>query len=194
MSDVDWTALKIEYITGTSSYRQMAEEHGIPLTSITRHAKQEGWPQARKQYKDKVVTQSLARARANDVKRLAGLQRATNKLISKLEAAINADPDLIYMHAGAHSGDKETDMRDYKLRTVNGKNLRQLAGAVRDLTAAMRDLYGIETRGEQRKAQMDEENIKIAREKLEIEKARADQHVDREIEIVIPDELKDLAK
>ncbi len=43
MDAIDWLAIEGAYRAGQKSVRSIAEEHGIPETSLRRKAKKEGW-------------------------------------------------------------------------------------------------------------------------------------------------------
>ena len=55
---VDWNAVKIEYITGTMSYRELSKKHGVPLNSLYHHGKTEGWVELRRHHRDNLVSKA----------------------------------------------------------------------------------------------------------------------------------------
>lgn len=55
---VDWNDIKIEYITGTMSYRELSKKHGVPLNSLYHHGKTEGWVELRRHHRDNLVSKA----------------------------------------------------------------------------------------------------------------------------------------
>lgn len=45
----DWTSIKLEYVHGTETMRELAERKGIKAAGLMRRAAQEGWEAERKQ-------------------------------------------------------------------------------------------------------------------------------------------------
>lgn len=167
---MDWKRMKHEYISGDESIRELAERHGVSRSVLARRASKEKWSAERTKYRDKVVNKSLARACTRDVQKLAGLQRSAVQLAADIERALE-DADMPFLHKAAAEGG---GLKDEKLRTVNAKNLYALSRALRETTAAMRDLYGISTRAEEHAHKQAVERLAMERERLEIDKAKAD--------------------
>lgn len=53
---MDWNKIKAEYIAGGTSYRKLAEKHGVSFTTLTRTAQRENWVGLRQQAEDKAET------------------------------------------------------------------------------------------------------------------------------------------
>lgn len=184
---MDWSAIKTEYVSGNTTYRELAKKHGVSFSTLQKRAKEEKWSENRKKYRDKVVTKALTRTCARDAQRLAKLQKSAMMLANDIEKALQ-DPDVLYRHVGSIEGVPV----DAKLGTPNGKNLQALARALRDITAATRDLYGINTRAEQFAQEQAVERLKMEREKLEMEKQRiASEGKDTEITLQMAPELEE---
>lgn len=187
---MDWSAMKAEYIAGTATYRELAKKYGVALSTLQTHAKEGEWREGRRKYRDKVVTKALARTGARDAARLAKLQKSVMRLADDMERAIS-DPEMPYKHVGSDEG-TPTEAR---LSVPNGKNLLALARALRETTAAMRDLYGISTRAEQLAQEQAAQRLQMERERLEMDKRRAEaEQTDSTVEIILPPELERYAK
>lgn len=187
---MDWEQIKTEYVAGKATYRELAKKYGVSLSTLTKHAKEAKWAEGRKKYRDKVVTKALTRTCARDAQRLAKLQRSAMLLAEDIEKALR-DPDVLYRHVGSAEG----TLIDAKLSTPNGKNLQALARALRDITAATRDLYSINTRAEQFAQEQSIERLKIERERLEMEKKRIESEgKDTQIVLQMPPELEEYSK
>lgn len=184
---MDWSAIKTEYVTGNTTYRELAKKYGVSFSTLQKRAKEEKWSEGRKKYRDRVVTKALTRTCARDAQRLAKLQKSAMLLANDIEKALQ-DPDVLYRHVGSIEGVPV----DTKLGTPNGKNLQALARALRDITAATRDLYGINTRAEQFAQEQAVERLRMEREKLEMEKKRiASEGKDTEITLQMPPEVEE---
>lgn len=86
---MDWKKIKTEYITDeSSSYRKLAAKYGVSLTAITNRAKSEKWLEQKKQFKDKTTTKSIEKISEKQADKLARVQSITDKLLDKLERAI----------------------------------------------------------------------------------------------------------
>lgn len=187
---MDWSAIKTEYASGKASYRELAKKHNVSFSTLQKRAKEEKWAEARKKYRDRVVTKALARTSARDAQKLVRLQKSATLLAEDIEKALQ-DPDLAYRHVGSMEGIPT----EAKLQTVNGKNLQAVARALREATAAMRDLYGIYTRSELFAQDQAVERLKIEREKLDLEKQKiANEGKDTEIKLELPPELEEYSE
>lgn len=111
---VDWSAIKTEYITDESaSYRKLAEKYGVSYTSIGEKARKEGWAKERERFLNKTLSKTLNAIGKKQAKRASRLQMVTEKLLDKIEAAVD-----------------DFDMRDlFTDRTA----LRQITGALKDI-------------------------------------------------------------
>ena len=88
--DFDWTKIKTEYITSdNSSYRKLAEKYGIPLGTIYKRAKRENWVELKQQSYDKKVAKTVASVENNHVKKLERILSITDKLLDKIERAVD---------------------------------------------------------------------------------------------------------
>jgi len=68
----DWTKLQTEYVHGTMTMRELAEQHGIKSAGVMRRAANEKWEAQRKQQSaavSKLVTANLTESRADDLSR-----------------------------------------------------------------------------------------------------------------------------
>lgn len=51
----EWESIKAEYLMGGTSYRKLAQAHGVPLDTLEKRAKREGWRKARETVKAQVA-------------------------------------------------------------------------------------------------------------------------------------------
>lgn len=111
---MDWQAIKTDYITDeSSSYRKLAKKYGISHNIIGARAVKEGWVEQKKQFQDKTLTKTLNAISAQQSKRATRLQTVADKLLSKIEQAVD-DFDMIALFT-----DKQA--------------LKQITGALKDI-------------------------------------------------------------
>lgn len=190
MADTDWNAIQTAYVTGSSGYRTLAKEWGVPLSSLERHARAERWPEKRGQFKGKVRAAAQARAGANATEKLVKLQKAGDKMCRQLEKLMAEADEQLYTHVAVEgTGNGMSKLVARKLDAVDDKKLLNISRAIEVMTRAVRNLNDIQTVGER-------EQLKIAKEELSI-KRRAEKNKEakdlglQRVEIVLPDELKE---
>ena len=111
---MDWNAIKTEYITNeSSSYRKLAKKYGVSSTTIAVKASKEGWVKDREQYLSETLSKSLKSISNGQAKRAKRLQNVADKLLSKIEAAV--------------------DSFDMKELMLDKQALKQITGALKDI-------------------------------------------------------------
>lgn len=146
---VDWTKIKTEYLTTDTSYRKLAQKYGVNATTIAKRASKEDWVSHRQQQASKVLSKTLAVATKKKVDRLTRIQDATDKLLDKIEQAINElDRHLVteskkvkvIEYNNAERPDKptkETITEQEKLieytSLIDKAGLKQIASALKDI-------------------------------------------------------------
>lgn len=94
MPNVDWQKIKAEYLQGGTSYRKLAEKHGVSFSTLKQRAIKEKWANLREEVchrSDTIAQQKIVSQRAEDI---ASLERSRSMLIAKLENAIEKFPDV----------------------------------------------------------------------------------------------------
>ena len=81
----DWQKIKTEYISENTSYRKLAEKHGISYQAICRRSKAERWGEQREQHMNKSVTKALDRICDKKADRAVRLQSVADKLLGVVE-------------------------------------------------------------------------------------------------------------
>lgn len=162
----DWEALKTEYVTTNTSYRKLADKYGISSVTLANHGTAEKWVEAKRQFKNKVMAKAMGNAQAREVAKLSKLRSAADQMAGVIDSVFK-DSQQFNRHIiteGLGMGESRVSERIYE--KADAKAIRDLAGAIKDLTAAMRNLYGLPTAVEQ--AAMD-----LAKERLELDKQKA---------------------
>lgn len=90
---MDWESAKAEYVSGGTSYRKLAEKYGITLAVLRNVAQREEWVKLKAQTQHKANTEivrSVSKKKAKKtVDKLKRVSDLTDKLLDKLEQAIN---------------------------------------------------------------------------------------------------------
>lgn len=105
----DWQAIKTEYITTDTSYRKLAQKHGVNYQAICHRSKDEGWIAQREQYRNSTITKTLDKISEQEADRAAKIHSVADKLLLKIEAMVDAE------------------------RPLDTKGIRALTAAVKDL-------------------------------------------------------------
>ncbi len=90
----DWQAIKTEYITTDTSYRKLAQKHGVSYQAICHRSKDEGWIAEREQHKNKTFTKTLEKISQQEANRAAKIHSVAGKLLLKIEALVESGGPL----------------------------------------------------------------------------------------------------
>ena len=109
----DWNKIKTEYLTSDTSYRKLAQKYGVNATTIAKKASKEDWVSQRQQLANRTLSKTLTAVSNRQVNRAARLQEVADKLLNKIEAAVD----------------------DYNMAVllVDRQSLRQITGALKDI-------------------------------------------------------------
>ena len=109
----DWNKIKTEYLTSDTSYRKLAQKYGVNAITIAKKASKEGWVSQRQQQANRTLSRTLTAVSNRQVNRAARLQDVADKLLNKIEAAVD----------------------DYNMAVllVDRQSLRQITGALKDI-------------------------------------------------------------
>ena len=105
----DWQAIKTEYITTDTSYRKLAQKHGVGYQAICHKSREEGWIAMRGQHKNNTTIKTLEKISQQEANRAAKIHSVADKLLMKIEAMVDAE------------------------RPLDTKGIRALTAAVKDL-------------------------------------------------------------
>ncbi len=195
--DFDWTKIKSEYITSEkSSYRKLAEKYGISLGTLHKRAKKENWPELKKQSYDKKVTKTVTSIENSQVKKLERIFNITDKLLDKLERAVD---ELDIQICKRTKKIKEIEYNNYERpdkptkeiineveevtevhTIIDRKGVQELASAIKSLKEV-----------QMLKSELDEQEQKARIDKLR--KDAMEEQTDKEIELVMGEEVDSYA-
>ena len=145
----DWQTIKTEYITTDTSYRKLAQKHGVGYSVIGERARIEGWVEQREQFRNKTITKAVEKMSRKKADKMARIDDLADKLLEKLEQAITELDLQLYKHTDKtkvieYNNDrrpdkptKETIHEEEKLleakSIVDRQGLRQVASALKDI-------------------------------------------------------------
>ena len=92
---VDWQAIKTEYITTDTSYRKLAQKHGVRYATLQARAKEEKWTELRDQHRTRTVSKSLTKISNKQADRAAKLIGVSDILLDKVKSLLEADEELL---------------------------------------------------------------------------------------------------
>ena len=145
----DWQAIKTEYITTDTSYRKLAQKHGVSYQAICHRSKEEGWIALREQHTNKTVSKAIDKISSKKADKMACIDDLADKLLEKLEQAITELDLQLYKHTDKtkvieynnnlrpDKPTKETIHEEEKLleakSIVDRQGLKQIASALKDI-------------------------------------------------------------
>lgn len=155
----DWEKIKTDYITGKMSQRELAEKYEVPLSNLKRRAVKEDWVKRRTQHETKVVTKVEEKRAGRKADKIIKLQESADRMQQLIDKVL-ADEDQFHRHL-IDFGTKEVIHKK-----ADTKAIRDMMATLKDLTAVIRDVYGLP--GKEAAAAM-----RIARAKLKLDQQRA---------------------
>lgn len=184
-----WEEQESLYVTGDISLSEIAKTLGVSYTLVRKRAKDDNWQRKRDAFRAKVKEKALERASEKDANRLLKVIEATNRAVDiavkalneecqfhlqqvehreKYETPVDADGNLFDPETskGAPIIEKQW-IEEREFRKVDTRQLKDLVGVIKECTRLLRDFYNAPTPAEA-------EARRVAAERLEIEKKRAD--------------------
>ena len=113
---VDWNAIKTEYITTNTSYRELCKKYGIPKTTLYNQGKRGDWVKLREQHRSGIVAKATKEAEKKAVNYKSVLYELAYKMALQLQEMTE----------------------EYSLQDLAKKGLKP-----RDLTGAIKDLEDV---------------------------------------------------
>lgn len=179
----DWVKLRREYVTGTDSFDDLCRRYGASKSAVYKRSKSEGWVSDRREYRKKISA--------------AAVEKATKREIGKLDRLLNAADNMASILEELSDGSHRFMSRTYvqapdgesmeMIETINARDIRDFATAVRDIAYTLRNIYDIPTAAQRQKMRIEEERWAIEKKALE---AQVSQDANR-IDVVVAGELED---
>lgn len=165
-----WDKIRAEYITTQAGYRKLAEKWGVSWRTLAERSKREGWREERKKYEARVVKTTVKKVADTVAKeqadKLLQLKAAADSM-GEVIAAIFDDASQFHRHIVTRGlGMGVTAVECKEMEKVDTRAIKDLTGALKDLSYVMRNLYDLPTVKE--RAAME-----AAAKRLELEKSKA---------------------
>lgn len=152
MANIDWIAIKNEYINTNISYRKLSEKYNVSFATLQLKAKKECWKNEHDKQYDKTMTKIRQKTAAvivkKEINRMERLTNVSDMLLEKVEQAANQLENYIvtnkikiktveYDNKVIGKPQKETTTETENLAIVDGiidkQGLKCLASALKDL-------------------------------------------------------------
>ncbi len=87
---MDWNKLKAEYIAGGTSYRKLAEKHGVSFNTLKTIAIKEEWAKLRQQANNDATTKMVNTIAKDISKKSVKIDDVADKLLDKIVDLLDA--------------------------------------------------------------------------------------------------------
>ena len=157
ISAAQWRKMRIEYVKGNTTYKQLAEKYGITASYIRKRASKEGWGKKRRNLDAKVEQKVLERvcdARAREFELIAQVNDRMDAVLDNLLQFISDQPPKKY-----------DDLR----------GVESLTKAIAQVVETKRDLYNVPTEVDKAKIEALRDKQKLDRERYKLEKQKFQQ-------------------
>jgi type I site-specific restriction endonuclease len=164
---VDWNRVRVEYVSGKMTYKDLAEKYGVSKVMVGKRAKAEKWVAQREAYRRSVAEKALGKKKERDTEALARLQEATEALSESIERILQDKQQFFRgVQLGAPEKDEDGILRatalEYVTRKADMKALASAAKAMNEITKAVRNLWDLPTGEEQRARKLAERKMRLA--------------------------------
>ena len=110
IKDIDWVAIRTEYVSGRMGYIALAKKHGLAQSTVRDHMVSEGWYEAKKKHQAQLADRKAANIIRDEAKKRERIYIVADKVLDMIEQGL-AD--------GTIPG--------------NGKGYRDVTGALKDI-------------------------------------------------------------
>ena len=181
----NWTKIRNEYITGKLSIKALAEKHGVPYKTLSGISVQQSWTKKRKAHREKVAARALEKAEEKQANELAALMESTDSLIGAITSALR-DPQQLHRHIVSIGCGAEVEERIYD--KVDTKAVRDLTAALKDLAQLQREFYNLPTPAQAEAQRIAAERLELERRKVEAAAGGVDEDDETGV-VLIPEVL-----
>lgn len=132
---MDWNKLKQEYISGSTSYRKLADKHGVSISTLSKVAAKEKWSELKEAAQQEGNRRIIKVVANRQKKRMEKLQNVADKVLLSIESIVDEalsgegaqlDKSSLKQITGAlkdikeiHSLKGELDIREQRARIKN---------------------------------------------------------------------------
>jgi len=183
VADTNWQRIRLAYVRGKYTYKQLAEKYGVSENTLEKRARAENWQEARRKYRGNVAAKAQARAEEADAQRLAALQNAGTDMCNQLEALMRDAKREMHTHVNQFGQAVTVE------ESVNDRKLLNITRSIETMTRAMRNLYDINTTAQREQMQLAREEMELKRQEQE-RKARETELKEKEAKEKGVDEIQ----
>ena len=146
----DWQKIKTEYITTDTSYRKLAQKHGVGYSVIGEKARLEGWVEQREQFRNETLTKTMNTISNKQVDRAAKLISVADLLLDKVKRLVESGSEVLIdtqnlKHISGVLKDikevqmirSDADMREQDARIANLRKQAEQEESSKDVTITM---------------------------------------------------------
>ena len=170
---INWRKIKSEYINGQATQAELAKKYDVSRARISVKCAEEGWVNLRKQRESKAIAKSIDKKAEQQAQVLAMMDETMLNLMRMTQEVSRKAEQLTKYLVEERSFDGSTTIVEKEFEKVDSKMLKDLASTQKLLAEEARKHFGISTEAEK-------EQLKMARERLELEKAKASAYTDDE--------------
>ena len=91
----DWQAIKTEYITTDTSYRKLAQKHGVRYATLQARAKEEKWTDLRDRHRTSTVSKAVNAIGTKQANMAAKLYGVGGLLLDRVKGLLEDNPELL---------------------------------------------------------------------------------------------------
>ena len=166
MSKVDWSKARKEYVTTRVGQQIIANKYGVSLITVQRRACKEHWTEQRQDYRNSVTDKAIRKSANKEAALLAKEFDTASALSDVLNKAVKSVDQFNKYIVSDMVGDGVSQTYEARFDKIDMKALKDAAQAVKIIEQIKRSIKGIMT--EEQKQQ-----LKMAREKLDLERAKS---------------------
>lgn len=163
----DWNKIKTEYITTDIVQRDLAKKYDVPYSTLRDRCRTDGWFEEKKRFRSKIVADAAKKIAKDKSEQLLDEYNIACGFIKLLEKSLENDD---YTDAG----------------TIDTQKVNQAANALAKFMEIKRIVKGHQTLQEKQAHE-----LALRRLKLDEKRAQKDDSEEKEIKIVLSDEIKE---
>jgi hypothetical protein len=178
---IPWKDIRLAFETGTSTVLQLSSVHHVARSAIYKRISKEDWVEGKRKLESEVDDEALAQVKVvlterkikQKVEQIDKSSRACDLAIDQIERALS-DPDQFFRHltqkeeidqeGSSRTITKSIEEQTFKL--VNGRNAKDLAGALFQFKQLRRMIDDVMSAAER-------ENLALSKARLELDQKKA---------------------
>lgn len=195
-NEISWIGIENEYVTDIRkkpcSLNLLSKKYGISIQSLKDYSAAHEWSKKRAEYKQitnqKVREKSAELISMDAAKSIAKHFKISDIMLKEIEKAIE-HPDELYkivekLRTGYGPGEFSEEIVTETMDAINDTKVLNLVNALEKLQKMQRETLGILN-------EKDKQQLDMAKQKLEIEKTKANGDLDGDIEYVVEEDDTD---